>query len=89
MEQTIRRSGEKVAGSTSPLTKGKEEVRDRERCLDDLYHPKTWPINIYFDAGYRLSNRTDSRKNSATPLFGLNIDNLAKLSSALPYSITQ
>ena len=37
------------------------------------------PININFDAGYRLSNMTDSRKNSATALFGLNIDNLAKL----------
>ena len=36
------------------------------------------PRNIYFDAGYRLSNRTDSHKNSATALFGLNIDNLAK-----------
>ena len=32
------------------------------------------PRNIYFDAGYSLSNRTDSRKNSATALFGLNID---------------
>ena len=30
---------------------------------------------------------TDSRKNSATALFGLNIDNLAKLASALSYSI--
>ena len=36
------------------------------------------PRNIYFYAGYRLSNRTDSHKNSATALFGLNIDNLAK-----------
>ena len=34
--------------------------------------------NIYFDTGYTLSNRTDSHKNSATALFGLNIDNLAK-----------
>ena len=47
------------------------------------------PRNIYFDAGYRLSKRTDSRKNSATALFGLNIDNLAKLASALPCSILQ
>ena len=31
------------------------------------------PRNIYFDAGYSLSNRTDSRKNIATALFGLNI----------------
>ena len=45
------------------------------------------PRNIYFDAGYRLSNSTDSRKNSATALFGLDTDNLAKLASALPYSI--
>ena len=45
------------------------------------------PRNTYFDAGYRLSNRTDSRKNSATALFGLNIDNLAKLASASPNSI--
>ena len=30
---------------------------------------------------------TDSRKNSATALFGLNIDNLTKLASDLPYSI--
>ena len=45
------------------------------------------PRNIYFDAGYSLSNMTDSRKNSATALFGLNIDNGAKLASALPYSI--
>ena len=45
--------------------------------------------NIYFDAGYRLSNMTDSRKNSATALFGLNIDNINKLASALPYSIWQ
>ena len=44
------------------------------------------PINIYFDAGYMLSNMTDSRKNSAMT-FGLNIDNLAKLAYALPYSI--
>ena len=44
------------------------------------------PRNIYFDD--RLSNMTDSRKNSATALFGLNIDNLAKLASALPYSMT-
>ena len=29
---------------------------------------------------------TDSQKNSATALFGLNIDNLAKLASTLPYS---
>ena len=41
----------------------------------------------FFDAGYRLSNRTYSRKNSSTALFGLNIDNLAKLASALPYSM--
>ena len=47
------------------------------------------PRNIYFDAGYSLSNRTDSRKNTATALFGLNIDNLAKLASALPCSIWQ
>ena len=40
------------------------------------------PRNIYFDAGYRLSNRSDSRKNSAKALFGLTIDNLAKLASA-------
>ena len=33
------------------------------------------PRNIYFDSGYRLSNRTESRKNRATALFGLNIDN--------------
>ena len=46
------------------------------------------PRNIYFNAGYRLSNMTDSRKNSATALFGLNIDNLAKLAPALPYSMT-
>ena len=45
------------------------------------------PRNIYFDADYRLSNGTDSRKNSATALFGLNVDNLAKLASALPCSI--
>ena len=30
------------------------------------------PRNIYFDVGYRFSNMTDSRKNSATALFGLN-----------------
>ena len=47
------------------------------------------PRNIYFDAGYRLSKRTDSQKKSATALFGLNIDNLAKLASALPCSILQ
>ena len=35
------------------------------------------PRNIYFD----------SRRNSATALFGLNIDNLNKLASDLPYSI--
>ena len=45
--------------------------------------------NMYFDAGYRLSNMTDSRKNSTTALFGLNIDNINKLASALPYSIWQ
>ena len=32
------------------------------------------PRNIYFNAGYRLSNMTDSRNNSETALFGLNID---------------
>ena len=47
------------------------------------------PRNISFDPGYRLSNRTDSRKNRATALFGLNIENLAKLASDLPYSIWQ
>ena len=29
VEKTIRRGGEKVAGSTSPLTKGNEEERER------------------------------------------------------------
>ena len=28
VEKTIKRSGDTVAGSTSPLTKGKEEERD-------------------------------------------------------------
>ena len=32
VEKTSRRGGEKVAGSTSPLTKGKEEEREREYC---------------------------------------------------------
>ena len=46
------------------------------------------PINISFDPGYKLSNWNDSRKNNATALFGLNINNVAnKLASALPYSI--
>ena len=40
VENTIKRSGDTVAGRNSPLTKGKEE--ERERCLDDLYHPKTY-----------------------------------------------
>ena len=40
VEKTIKRSGGTVAGNTSPLTKGKEE--ERERCLDDLYRPKTY-----------------------------------------------
>ena len=46
-------------------------------------------IRVFFAhaACYWLSNRTDSRKNTATALFGLNIDNLVKLSSARPYSI--
>ena len=37
MEKTIRRGGEKVAGSTSPLTKGKEEERESERERDVRY----------------------------------------------------
>ena len=45
-------------------------------------------LRVFFaHAGYWLSIRTDSRKNTATALFGLNIDNLVKLSSARPYSI--
>ena len=40
------------------------------------------PRNIDFDAGYRLII-------GRTALFGLNIDNLVKLASALPYSIWQ
>ena len=47
----------------------------------------SFPRNSYFDAGCRLSNMTDSRKKSAAALFGLNIDNLAKLGSDLPYTI--
>ena len=35
VEKTIKRSGDTVAGSTSPLTKGKEE--ERERCLDEKH----------------------------------------------------
>ena len=56
-------------------------VAGAQRC------PKILQGNKVKDAGYSLSNRTDSRKNIATALFGLNIDNLAKLASALPCSI--
>ena len=42
-------------------------------------------LRVFFaHAGYWLSNRTDSRKNTAAALFGLNIDNLVKLSFAMP-----
>ena len=32
-EKTRRLGGEKVAGNTSPLTKGKEEERERAPCI--------------------------------------------------------
>ena len=44
MEKTIRRGGEKVAGSTSPLTKGKEEERevpDVRIRSSELFHRNT------------------------------------------------
>ena len=50
-------------------------------------------LRVFFDQKYLLrcclqvSNMTDSRKSSATALFGLNVDNLAKLASAFRYSI--
>ena len=37
VEKTIRRGGEEVAGSTSPLTKGKEEERDTHTCKRIIY----------------------------------------------------
>ena len=56
--------------------------------LDLVHHLRIFFAQKYLFrcAGYRLSNMTDSQKNSATALFGLNIDNLAKLASTLPYS---
>ena len=50
-------------------------------------------LRVIFDQRYlfrcclQVSDRTASRKSSATALFGLNVDNFAKLVSALMYSI--
>ena len=52
MEKHIRRGGEKVAGSTSPLTKGKEET-----CVDTIFMiiiMHSFPDieeNLFFDNG--------------------------------------
>ena len=51
--------------------------------LDYVDHLSVFFAQKYlFDAGYRYY-----WNNSATALFGLHIENLAKLASGLPYSI--
>ena len=63
-EETIRWGGEKVAGSTSPLTNGNEEERERAKCLRNVASQ----FGIYVGAVNNILKRKREYENIGEPL---------------------